>query len=313
MIALLSRFYSLPSLVVIVASLAAIRPLGESLLGVSAFAPVVVTTSFLTQPRPAYNAPSTTITTSLGVYYRSNSGGGGSRRDDKSKRQERVGQLVRAELSTILHRGTIKGDVDGYLEDELRQRISVVNADLSPDLKQARISVSIRAAAASAASATKPTTPSRRSMISKTESDEDEDIDDDEEDDDKDQPIVRSNIAVDKRRAYAWLVKNAKPLRYTLAQRMSHMKSCPELSFVQVDVAAAVDVMYLIDKVSSGYKRDLVDTDFYYDDEDDDDDDEDDEDDFEVDDDDEEDDDDDVEDYDEDDDEEEKNDKLLKP
>ena len=43
---------------------------------------------------------------------------------------------------------------------------------------------------------------------------------------------------------------------------MSHMKSCPELTFVQVDVSAAVDVMYLIDKLSSSdgkYKRDNLD------------------------------------------------------
>jgi hypothetical protein len=64
---------------------------------------------------------------------------------------------------------------------------------------------------------------------------------------------------VDKRRAYAWLVKHTKPLRHTLAQRLKHMKSCPNLSFVQVDVAAAVDVMYLIDQVSAGAKRDPVD------------------------------------------------------
>jgi hypothetical protein len=47
-----------------------------------------------------------------------------------------------------------------------------------------------------------------------------------------------------------------------LAQRMSHMKSCPDLTFVQVDVSAAVDVMYLIDKLSSTdgkYKRESLD------------------------------------------------------
>jgi hypothetical protein len=37
---------------------------------------------------------------------------------------------------------------------------------------------------------------------------------------------------------------------------MSHMKgTSPDLTFVQVDVGAAVDVMYLIDKVSAGYSR----------------------------------------------------------
>jgi ribosome-binding factor A len=154
---------------------------------------------------------------------------------DRSKRQERVGHLVRTEVSSILHGGVIKGQAD-YLEDELRKRISVVSADVSPDLKQARISISVMAG----------------------------------------KKGIESNPAVDKRRAYSWLVSNTKYIRHTLAQRMSHMKSCPNLSFAQVDVAAAVDVMYLIDKVASGFKRDLEDFD-EDDDEDWDDDDDDDE------------------------------------
>jgi hypothetical protein len=36
------------------------------------------------------------------------------------------------------------------------------------------------------------------------------------------------------------------------------MKSSPSLTFVQVDVGAAVDVMYLIDKVTEGYKRENI-------------------------------------------------------
>ena len=36
------------------------------------------------------------------------------------------------------------------------------------------------------------------------------------------------------------------------------MKASPDLTFVQVDVGAAVDVMQLIEKVSTGYKRDDV-------------------------------------------------------
>jgi ribosome-binding factor A len=135
---------------------------------------------------------------------------------ERSKRQDRVGHLVRTEIAKILHTGIIKGDSD-YLDDELRKRISVVSADVSPDMKQARITVSVRAS-----------------------------------DDPEKTP------AVCKRRAYSWLVENTKPIRHTLAQKMSHMKSCPNLSFVQVDVAAAVDVMYLIDKVAQGYKRDNI-------------------------------------------------------
>jgi len=36
------------------------------------------------------------------------------------------------------------------------------------------------------------------------------------------------------------------------------MKTSPNLTFVQVDVGAAVDVMYLIDKVTSGYSREKI-------------------------------------------------------
>jgi ribosome-binding factor A len=139
-----------------------------------------------------------------------------SGRQDRSKRQERVGHLVRTELSTILHRGVIKGDAD-YLEDELRQRISVIHADVSPDLRQARITVSIRKGLDSG-----------------------------------------NPAAVDKRRAFSWLVQNTKAIRHSLAQNLKHMKSVPNLTFAQADVAAAVDVMYLIDKVAEGYKRESV-------------------------------------------------------
>jgi ribosome-binding factor A len=135
---------------------------------------------------------------------------------EKSKRQHRVGQLVTTELARIIHTGLIKGDVD-FIDHELRQRISIVSVDVAPDLRQARISVSIR------------------------KSDEE-----------------NSNPVVDKRRAYSWLVENTKPLRHTLAQRMSHMKTSPDLTFVQVDVGAAVDVMYLIDKVTSGFARERI-------------------------------------------------------
>ncbi len=238
---------------------------------------------------------------------RSNLGGG----EMKSKRQERVAQIVKTELSQIIHSGLIKGVNAEYLDDELRTRISVVNTDVSPDLRQARISISIRP------------TPRSQQQISNddlfdNEEDEqgnfmddddddddylEEDIDEDENDDfigeeeiiaeqedeedgDEDdnddveedansnlsdglnslqnaiQQQRRTSPAVDRRRAFAWLVRNTKPIRYTLAQRMSHMKSCPDLTFVQVDVSAAVDVMYLIDKLSSTdgkYKRDNLD------------------------------------------------------
>jgi len=153
-------------------------------------------------------------------------------RDERSKRQFRVGELVRTELARILHTGLIKGDAT-YLEQELRQRISIVSVDVSPDLRQARISVSIR------------------SVIKKRNNDN-------EKDDEAETMYYEDDPVVDKRRAFSWLVDNTKPLRHTLAQRMSHMKTSPDLSFSQVDIAAATDVMYLIDKVSKGYERESI-------------------------------------------------------
>lgn len=73
----------------------------------------------------------------------------------------------------------------------------------------------------------------------------------------------RSTDAIAKRRAYAWLVRNTKSIRHALAGRMAHMKGgSPDLTFVQVDVGAAVDVMQLIEKVSKGYKREDVSLDY---------------------------------------------------
>lgn len=171
---------------------------------------IVTIESFRTSPRLSYRSHTR-------LFGRSTPNTG----RERSKRQERVGHLVRTELASIIHRGVIKGDAD-QLEASLRQRISVVSADVSPDLRQARISVSVR--------------PDPN-------------------------PDETYNPVVDKRRAFGWLVDNTKPLKHTLAQRMSHMKTCPNLTFVQVDVAAATDVMYLIDKISSGYKRETVELD----------------------------------------------------
>mmetsp|Transcript_60453 Transcript_60453/g.91164 ORF Transcript_60453/g.91164 Transcript_60453/m.91164 type:complete len:233 (-) Transcript_60453:64-762(-) len=170
-------------------------------------------TTALTVRQQQHQAPPSTTLLALYPQGRSTQRGG---KAVKSKRQERVGQLVQTEVARILHSGNIKGDSD-FIDGELRKRISIVSVDVSPDLRQARISVSVRASGTS-----------------------------------DDNPVV------DKRRAYSWLVRNTKPLRHTLAQRMSHMKSSPNLSFVQVDVGAAVDVMYLIDKVTKGYERGAV-------------------------------------------------------
>lgn len=186
--------------------------------------------SFVLDTPQLHRIPTTeTSSTELSAIYTPGRSSSRSRKgDERSKRQFRVGELVRTELANILHTGNIKGDYS-YLEQDLRQRISIVGVDVSPDLRQARVSVSIRSA------------------IQKKPDPEDEEVYYQEND-----PVV------DKRRAFSWLVDNTKALRHTLAQRMSHMKTSPNLTFNQVDVAAATDVMYLIDKVSKGYVREEI-------------------------------------------------------
>ena len=196
--------------------------------------------------------------------------------NDRTKRQERVGHVIRTEIATILQLGyPIKTQKD-VIEDDLRRRINVVNADVSPDLRQARVTISV-------------IKPSKKILDEIEENfdddefdddlidDEDEDFDDEEEDDDdmidddeeEDDGIIyrevfaagnagnsNSQAVIDRRRAYAWLVKNTKPIRHALSQRLRHMKSIPDLTFIQADVGAAVDVMNLIEKVNkSDYKR----------------------------------------------------------
>jgi len=190
----------------------------------------------------------TTTTTQLSALYTPDRSFSRSRnrngRDDRSKRQFRVGELVRTELALILHTGIIKGDAT-YLDNELRQRISIVSADISPDLRQARISVSIRGAKA-------------KNNKRNGNDNENDSIKEDEKIESELRTHYENDPVVDKRRAYSWLVDNSKPIRHTLAQKMSHMKSSPTLTFVQVDVAAATDVMYLIDKVTQGYERESI-------------------------------------------------------
>jgi ribosome-binding factor A len=178
-------------------------------------------------------------------------------KDDKSKRQYRVGELVKTELAHILHSGLIKGKGVSYLDDELRSRISIVKVDVSPDLRQARVSVSIRdgggggggrkvstVVGTTTTTTTTTTSPSQKDDASIVPS--------------AAMAVTTNDAMVDKRRAYSWLVENTKAIRHTLAQRMSHLKNSPSLTFAQVDVSAAVDVMYLIDKVAKGYQRERI-------------------------------------------------------
>jgi len=173
---------------------------------------------------------------------------------DRTKRQERVGQVIRSEIATVIQNGYVKNMDGRELDDSLRRRINVVNADVSPDLRQARITVSIIKSHVV-----------RDSVVEEEEGNDEGGNEDEDDDEEFEEYIVSSNnnrsgdAAVDRRRAYAWLVKNSKQIRHSIAQRLSHMKSVPQLSFVQVDVGAAVDVMNLIDKVSNGkYKREVV-------------------------------------------------------
>ena len=158
---------------------------------------------------------------------------------DRSKRQERVGHLVRTELAQIIQQGFSIKHSD-FLDDDLRRRINVVNVNVSPDLRQARITVSIIA----------PTAAKRRSGQVESDDDSEEDMN----------QIFKSDITVDQRRAYSWLVRSSKMIRHAMAQRLSHMKTVPDLTFVQADVGAAVDVMKLIDKVNEGHKRERIGT-----------------------------------------------------
>ena len=171
-------------------------------------------TSSSFQPLQQYNSQHTSSTTLHMAYGKYGNGRSSSRyaAGDRTKRQERVGHVVRTEIASILHKGFIKNDNDP-IEDELRRKINIVHCDVSPDLRQARVTVSVMSG--------------------------------------KD----RKMDAIAKRRAYAWLVRSTKAIRHSLAQRMKHMKASPDLTFVQVDVGAAVDVMQLIEKVSTGYKR----------------------------------------------------------
>lgn len=119
----------------------------------------------------------------------------------ESKRQARVSQLMRAEVADIVRRADLKGAK--ALPDTLRQKISIVDINMSPDLRSAKIFVSV------------------------------------------------FGEAVEKRQAYAWLVEHSKQFKHSLSQRLSNMKSVPDVYFKETDISAAVDVMATIDKLAA--------------------------------------------------------------
>jgi len=69
--------------------------------------------------------------------------GGGFRERKDSKRQARFGQLVRSELSDILLKGhQIKSDVP--LPEALRRKISILDIQMSPDVRSANVFVTVQ-------------------------------------------------------------------------------------------------------------------------------------------------------------------------
>ena len=57
------------------------------------------------------------------------------------RRSTRVGQVIRSELATLIREGNVRGDQK--IPAGLQQLISIVDVDLSPDLRNARVKVSI--------------------------------------------------------------------------------------------------------------------------------------------------------------------------
>ena len=54
-----------------------------------------------------------------------------------------------------------------------------------------------------------------------------------------------------KKRAVQWLNKNARAIRFSLAQRISHLKTVPELRFSASALPEAMEVMTLLDQLRS--------------------------------------------------------------
>mmetsp|Transcript_24412 Transcript_24412/g.55041 ORF Transcript_24412/g.55041 Transcript_24412/m.55041 type:complete len:223 (+) Transcript_24412:86-754(+) len=126
--------------------------------------------------------------------------GMGLRNTGESKRQARVGQLMRTEIASIIRKGAVK--TYDPLSDTLREKISVVDVQMSSDLRSARVFVSV------------------------------------------------FGDAVDKRKAYAWLVEHSKQFKHSLSQRLKDMKGVPDINFKEADISAAVDVMSTIDRLA---------------------------------------------------------------
>lgn len=124
------------------------------------------------------------------------------RGNGESKRQARFSQLMTSELAVIL-RCASGIRTNDKIADSILAKISVVDVDISPDLRSANVLISVYGS------------------------------------------------VLEKREAYAWCVKNTKSIRMALASNLRGMKRVPELYFKDTDIGAAVDLMALIDRVSS--------------------------------------------------------------
>ena len=160
----------------------------------------------------------------------------------RSKRQERIGQVLQKELSEIFHSHiheikmtpSFTSSSSSYTIQQdalLFKRLTIVRVDVSPDLRQAKVVISLVQGSSSSSSSSTTTTNHKNQLL------------------------------MDRRRIYSLVVQYTKQIRHALSQRVRHWKILPTLSFEQVNVGAAVDVMILLNQIqfnkdnSGGLKR----------------------------------------------------------
>jgi len=62
--------------------------------------------------------------------------------------------------------------------------------------------------------------------------------------------ISTTGTDAERRQAVKWLSENARAVRFSLAQRMNHLKSVPELRFTEARLPQAMGVMSLLDQIA---------------------------------------------------------------
>ena len=123
-------------------------------------------------------------------------------RSNDGRRGSRVGQVVRAELASLISAGDIHQQRNP-IKAQIRQMISIVDVTVTDDMRTAKVRVSTL------------------------------------------------GEKLDGLRAIRWLQDNRKSLRYELAQRLTHMRRVPELTFTDIDISSPVRVMALIDRLAA--------------------------------------------------------------